>query len=104
MRDQFILQTLPYTTNGLLLCDNGRRVCRNVFSKLLRTNKNNLTVLKKKAKYGAVTNAGCSLKTTSVKLTEAFSWLEQYATLYGDSLPDLKKVMLPYKTEKMLFP
>ena len=75
-------------------------MCRNAFSKLLRINKNRLTALKKKAIYGAVTNAGCSQKTASVKLTEAISWLEQYATLYGDRMPDLKKVMLPYKTEK----
>ena len=31
---------------------------------------------------------------------EAITWLESYASLYGDRMPDRKEVLLPLKTQK----
>ena len=101
MRTQFLLQTLDCSQNGLLMCDNGHRVCRLAFEKILRINKNKLTLLKRKQlSHGTVTSCGRSPKSTSRQVLEAINWIESFASVHGDRMPDSNKVMLPYRTEK----
>ena len=101
MRTQFLLQTLDCSVNGFLMFDNGQRVCRPAFEKVLRISKNKLTVLKRKQKsHGAVTSCGRRPKTNSRPVLEAINWIENYASIHGDRMPDSNRVMLPYRTEK----
>ena len=83
------------------MCDNGHRVCRLAFEKILRINKNKLTLLKRKQlSHGTVTSCGRGQNSTSRQVLEAINWIESFASVHGDRMPDSNKVMLPYRTEK----
>lgn len=101
LKNQFLLQRLGLSKNGFLMCDNGHKVCRSAFEKILRLNKNKLTVLqKKKETNGVVSTSGRAHKKHSEKIVEAISWIQQFSSVHGDRMPDSNKIMLPYKTEK----
>ena len=47
-----------------------------------------------------MTSCGRRPKSCSRPVLEAINWIEHYASVHGDRMPDSNKVMLPYRTEK----
>ncbi|XP_053373966.1 uncharacterized protein LOC128546723 [Mercenaria mercenaria] len=76
-------------------------VCSKAFLNILRINKNTLTTaIKSCDKDNENTPGRCPRKMNENSLT-AINWLEDYASFYGDRMPNSGDVKLPYKFRKL---
>lgn len=80
----------------------GTRICQNMFRLLYKIPINTYYQALHKIKDGATTSGGYRNRKRSTNYISALEWLEDYATHFGDRMPHMERIYLPYRTKKIL--
>ena len=80
--------------------ENGVTVCKKAFMSLLHINKNLMTMCRKHVK-GDLLSQTSTFRTLSMKSLQCMTWIEEYASYYGDRMPNNENILLPYRTTKI---
>ena len=79
--------------------EEGISVCVSAFISVYGINKNVFYKMRKKFNSGATSTAKSNMRQTTTEYVCALNWLEDYASFYGDRMPDSRIVYLPYRTK-----
>jgi hypothetical protein len=100
-RAQFLIQTLQKNDKKSFRLENDLQVCKKAFMTILQISKNQISMCSKHAIEGNNPPYRRSFRSTTPKTLQCMNWLEQYATLYGDRMPNSRNILLPYRTAKL---
>ncbi|XP_053389791.1 uncharacterized protein LOC128552757, partial [Mercenaria mercenaria] len=102
-RKEFVISKLTSAQRigrfTFVFLDNGQGICLKAFEHAFHINKNFITRQKELAKTGAMSSSPV-IREKSVKSLECIAWLESYATMFADRMPNSRDILLPYKTIK----
>ena len=79
--------------------DNGQGVCLKAVQNILHINKNTLTKARRNSRNNVLASFP-TMRGIQTQSIECISWLETYASMYGDRIPNSKDILLPFKTLK----
>ena len=89
------------SSHPLWSSENGNRICSKAFRDIYGIQKNFFYKYLTKFKNGAVAAGKDRCQFPSSTYNRAMTWLQEFATDYGDRMPHTQDILLPYKTRKL---
>jgi len=84
-----------------LKTDHETEVCDKDFQIIYGISKNCFYKIRKQFEQGSLASPVESRRKKSIKYVNAHNWLKDYAKAYGDQMPHLQEIVLPYRTRRV---